>query len=115
MAKKMQMGHIVFVIGLVLAVLIALVSAPEAPAWAVLLIVVMGIVVGLLNITDKEVMMFLVASIAFLMSFQALSSVFLILAQGWQGVSVFFSLMSTFVAPAAAIVAVRALFQMAKS
>jgi len=57
---------------------------------------------------------FLIASIAFLLSFQALGAVLEALAFGWNAVSAFFNLLVIFVAPAAAIVAVKALFRLAK-
>lgn len=109
-----SIGGIAFIIGLVLAALISLFSAGMAPAWAVYILGLLGLIVGLLNITDKEIQLFLVASIAFLISFSALSGVFTLLALGWDAVGVFFSLMTVFVAPATAIVAIKALYQLTK-
>lgn len=107
-------GGIVFIIGLVLAAIIAVVSAAAPPIWAIYVLAIIGIIVGLLNITDKEIMLFLIAAIAFLISFNSLSEVFTLLAFGWDAVAIFFSLMSVFVAPAAAVVAIKALYQLTK-
>lgn len=107
-------GGITFVIGLILAIIIALFSSPIVPQWAVWVLAIIGVIVGLLNITDVEIDRFLISAIAFLISFQALSSVFTTLAFGWDAVSTFFGLLNVFVAPAAAIVAIKALFQLAK-
>jgi uncharacterized membrane protein len=114
MAKRLGFGGIVFLVGLVLAILIALFNATFVPAWAVVLLAVMGIVVGLLNVQEHEVQQFLVASITFLISFQALSAIFTTLALGWAAIGTFFMLMNVFVAPAAAIVAVKAIFSLAR-
>ena len=108
------LGSIAFIVGLILAAIIALFSANTIPAWSVFLVAILGIIVGLLNIAEKEVQHFLIASVSFLISFQALSNVFTTLALGWRAVSAFFSLMSIFVAPAAAIVAVVALYNIVK-
>jgi hypothetical membrane protein len=113
--KKMKsFGGIVFIIGLILAAVIAIFSAATAPPWAVFLLALIGLIVGLLNITEKEVQFFLVASVAFLISFTALSNVFTVLTLGWEGVAAFFGLMNIFVAPATAIVAIKAIYSMAK-
>lgn len=109
-----SIGSIAFIVGLVLAAIIALFSAVTIPAWAIIVMAILGVIVGILNVADKEIMLFLVASITFLISFQALSSVFTTLFLGWSAVGAFFSLMNVFVAPAAAIVAIVALFKIAK-
>ena len=109
-----KLGFWAFIIGLVLATVISIMSAASTPVWAVLTLAVLGLIVGLLNVTDKEVQMFLIAAIAFLLSFQSLSNVFTTLTLGWTAVGTFFNLISAFMAPAAAIVAVIALFKMAK-
>lgn len=114
MRKMRSFGGIVFIVGLVLAALIAIFSAAAPPTWSVFVLAVIGLVVGILNITDKEIQLFLVAAIAFLISFSALSSVFTVLAFGWDAVATFFSLLNVFVAPAAAVVAIKALYQISK-
>ncbi len=109
-----MIGRISFIIGLVLAIIIALFSAPLVPEWAVFLIAALGVIVGLVNIAEEEVKTFLIASIAFLLSFQALGSILGDLAFGWVAVPVFFGLLNVFIAPAAAIVAVKAVFSVAR-
>ncbi len=109
-----MLGRISFVVGLILAAIIAIFSAVIVPVWAIYVIAVLGIIVGLLNITDQEITTFLIAAIAFILSFQALSSILANLAFGWTAVPTFFNLMNVFIAPAAAIVAIKALFTTAK-
>ena len=107
-------GGIVFVVGFVLAAILAIFTASNTPQWAIFVLAVIGLIVGLLNVTGKESTHFLVASIAFLISFQSLSSVLTSFAFGWAAVGTFFGLMSVFIAPAAAVVAFKALFSLAK-
>ena len=118
MAEKgsFKLGAWAFIIGLVLAIIIAIwsgLSKNATPPWAVILLAVLGIIVGLLNITGAEVQKFLVATIAFLLSFSSLGTV--LKALGWVGVDTFFYLLAVFIAPAAAIVAIKALFAIAKN
>jgi hypothetical protein len=74
-----------------------------------------GLIVGLLNITGKEVGAFLIAAIAFMFTFTALGTV----AEGIPAVGAtiasFFKLVNVFVAPAAAVVAFKELFARAKN
>ena len=112
--KKMaKIGVWAFAVGLVLAAIIALVTAANQP-WAVVVLALLGIVAGLLNISEKEVQTFLVAAVAFLLSFDSLSKVSEILPVGAAQVGTFFSMLSIFIAPAAAIVAIKALYSLAK-
>lgn len=112
---KQSVGGIAFIVGLVLAIIIALFSSAAPPTWAVFVLALLGLFVGILNVQDKEVQLFLVASIAFLISFQSLAFVVETLAFGWDAVSAFFSLMNVFIAPAAAVVAIKAIFDVAKN
>ncbi len=111
----MKTGGILFLIGLVLAIIVALFSAGFVPVWVFFVLAVLGLIVGLLNVTQVESQHFLVAGIAFLLSFQALSNVVEALAFGWDSVGVFFSLLTVYVAPAIAVVGIKALFKLAKN
>jgi hypothetical protein len=111
---KNKIGVWSFMVGLVLAIIISVLGSGGVPGFAVVMLAMIGVIVGLLNISDKEVQLFLVASIGFLISFQALGAVFSVLTLGWAAVSTFFYLMAIFVAPATAIVAVKALYNISK-
>ena len=117
MARKKSKGNFLgrwaFIIGFILAIIIALFSAADVPSWAVWVIALLGLIVGLLNVTGEEAIAFLVASIAFLVSFNALSKVRMSIVN-WPTFGVFFDLIALFIAPAAAVVAFRALFVMTK-
>lgn len=114
MKKKMSVGGIIFLVGLVIAIVVAIMTARSVPVWAVYVLGILGLLVGLLNITEGEATSFLLASLTFLLSFQALSNVIQRLAFGWEAVGTFFSLLSIFIAPAAAVVAVKVLLALAK-
>ena len=120
MAKgEMKLGVWAFLIGLLLAIVLALVSVFQGsaiPTWAVIALAVLGVLVGLLNVTASEVHSFLVAMIAFLLSVSALKGVFEALGSSgvWVGLATFFSLLGIFMAPAAVIVAIQALYLLAR-
>ena len=114
---KVNWGAWAFIVGLILAIVVALISAlggAAVPQWAVIVLAIIGIIVGLLNVTGRESQRFLIAAIAFLLSFSSLGKVIEALKLNWVGLDVFFYLLSVFVAPAAAIVAIKALFAVSK-
>jgi hypothetical protein len=120
MAEKggIRFGVWAFLIGLLLAIIVALLSGSTAPEWAIIVLAILGVIVGLLNVTAAEVQKFLVAAIAFLLSFQALGNVFIEISKAfgsWAGIiGNFFNLISIFMAPAAIVVAIKALFSIAR-
>jgi hypothetical protein len=121
MAKgEFKLGVWAFLVGLLLAVVLALVSVFQGqttPApWAIIVLAVLGVLVGILNVTASEVQRFLVAAIAFLLSMQSLAAVFYALGTTgvWGGLSTFFNLVSVFMAPAAVVVAIQALYLLAR-
>lgn len=120
MKNMSQVGSWAFLLGLVIAVLSALVSLDIGVGNLItLLLVIIGIVVGLLNVTDKEVVPFLVATIAFMASVGGLGPLVLALggASGFVGffVAKLLSNVAVFVAPAAAIVAIKAIYDISKT
>ncbi len=71
MAKKGNQdkaGKIVFFVGAVLAVLAGLVSSAATYPYTPLILVILGIIVGLLNISSEEVTAFLLGTIALIIS-----------------------------------------------
>ena len=112
MASKI--GEWAFIIGVILAVLFGLVPL-QYEGWATLVLVVLGLVVGFLNISEKESTPFLVAAAALMItsaSGQTLSKIppealgtFLQSAVGK---------IAVFVAPGAIVVALKAIQSLAK-
>ncbi len=107
------LGGWAFVIGLIIAVVIAVFGVQAT--WPMYLLLVLGLIVGLVNVTDKEVNSFLIASIAFMFTFTALGNVAAGIPTIGVTVAKFFVLVNAFVAPAAAVVAFKALFSHAKN
>lgn len=113
-------GEYAFLVGVAVAVLAAVAGAAGALAagvagWVSVLLVILGIVVGLLNITEKESQPFLLAVVALLaagtVGFGALD------IQGLPAVGSFLNMvvknLGLVVAPAAVILAVKATWLMA--
>jgi uncharacterized membrane protein len=107
------LGRWAFIIGLILAVIITLFGVEQT--WPIYVLLVLGLIVGLLNITEKEVSSFLIAAIAFMFTFSALSNVFVAVPAIGNTIANFFTLVNAFIAPAAAVVAFKALFAHARA
>ena len=113
--RMKQFGPPAYVVGLLIAILAGAMPGVLAPAATMaLLLGVLGIIVGLLNIADKEVQLFLVAAIALLTSAAGLSVVLVnIEAVGSVLNSILYNIM-VFTAPAAAVVSLKALYVCSK-
>ena len=109
-----KLGEWAFIIGIVIAIILGFVPS----TWlgnATLVLVVLGLIVGFLNVTEKETTPFLVAAIALLATGTARDSLtkippdvvgsFLSAAVGN---------IASFVAPGAIVVAVKAIWALAK-
>ena len=114
MAKN-QVGKWAFLIGVVLAVISGigsgLAQAWGTNAWLMLLLVVLGLIVGFVNITAKEVQGFLVAAIALLVAGTAnLASVNTLIPSLGSILEGIINMVILLVAPAALIVCLRAVY-----
>jgi uncharacterized membrane protein len=106
-------GRWAFVIGLFLAVVIAILGSNQT--WPIYVLLVLGLLVGLLNISDKEVSHFLIAAIAFMFTFTALGNVAEWIPVAGEMIARFMTLVNVFIAPAAAVVAFKELFAHTKN
>ncbi|MBI2128791.1 hypothetical protein HYU07_00985 [Candidatus Woesearchaeota archaeon] len=71
-----KMGIASFLVGAVIAIVMGAFNLPaEYAAIEVIIIAILGLVVGLLNITDKEKMLYLVATITMIAIFSSFNSV----------------------------------------
>lgn len=100
-------GTWAFIVGLVIAVLAGLFYQPD---WAIWVLAVLGVIVGLLNITAEETGSFLLASIALALSATALNMIPVV----GDAVSYVMQFVVAFVSGAMIVVALKALFQSAK-
>lgn len=105
-----QLGHWSFIGGVLLAIVAGLLGATYADTVAMIL-VVLGVVVGFLNISEKEVSSFLIAAIALLLTgaagLETLPAIGSYLGPILTNIA-------TFVAPAVVIVALKAVYELGK-
>ena len=106
--KLELVGKWAFIIGLVLAVVVGFIFQAE---WVIWVLAVLGVLVGLLNVTREDTERFLLAAIAFALSVTALSTVPVL------GLSItnILGYVAAFVAGAMVVVVLKALFQTARS
>lgn len=128
MAKPMKNGKYgewAFLLGVVLALIVGLFSSQleEASTYVMGVLALLGIIVGLLNVKEKEVNSFLIAAIALLMVASSWGPItgMLTEAVGELGTTIatwltgFFSALAVFVAPAALIISLKAIYNLATS
>jgi hypothetical protein len=111
MAAKImtKAGHWLFLLGVLIAVILGIVFPANGSVAA--LLAVIGIVVGLLNITAPEVKEFLIASVALIVASGSFKLLPLVGAAAGNILDYFIAL----VAPAAVIVAIIAVWNLAKT
>ena len=106
--KLDMVGKWAFIIGLVLAVGVGYVLQA---VWVVWVLAILGVIVGLLNVTREDTERFLLAAIAFGLSATALSTVPVL---GFQ-ITNSLGYVAAFVAGAMVVVALKVLFQTART
>jgi len=105
-----KVGHIAFIVGIILAVLLAFVPQLRGDV-AVWVLVILGVLVGLLNIQAKETSAFLIATLALILASSASA---LTLATIWTGLTAMLGNVIVFVSPAAIVVALKAVYALAQ-
>jgi hypothetical protein len=63
-----RVGNYSFIIGVILAIVLGVVSLGSATPWLASLLVVLGLVVGFLNVTGKETKEFLLVAIVLIIA-----------------------------------------------
>jgi len=124
--KTMKYGELAFLAGILLAFVIGVLSSiiPSGILPVLLAVLfIMGIVVGIVNISEKEVTGFLVATVALLLSVTSWNMLFATtlaflgpfgsMIAAW--VSGFTGALVAFISPAAFIVAIKAIYSLARS
>lgn len=119
-----SMGEMAFLGGLILSLLVGIASGflGSMLPLAFGILAVLGLVVGFLNINEKEATPFLVAAIAMLLATTALDPVLSLISAvlGSAGMTVvlwfkgFMAAIAVFIAPAAFLVAIKSVYSMAK-
>ncbi|MFH0832993.1 MAG: hypothetical protein V1900_04705 [Candidatus Aenigmatarchaeota archaeon] len=112
-----KIGEYLFLLGAIVAVLTGLGSSyvvGATGAWIVALLVLIGIVVGFLNVTEKEFTAFLVAAIALgIAGTAAFTAIDAVLSPIGTMITAIVKNLAILVAPAAVIVAVKQVMAMA--
>lgn len=111
-----KLGEWAFIIGVGIAVVIGLFASNlsgNTQGWLVLLLVVLGLVVGLLNVSEREATPFLVAAAALLLTGTTGSTLSIIPTVGSYLAGVVEAI-AVFVTPAAIVVALKAIQSLAK-
>ena len=111
-----KMGQWAFIVGILVAVVIGLFSSSlnaNTKGWLVLLLVVLGLIVGLLNVTEKESTPFLIAAAALLLTGTAGNTLAIIPILG-DYLAGIVQAIAVFVTPAAIVVALKSIQSLAK-
>ena len=114
-----QIGNYSFIIGVIIALVLGLASAQlgAAKAWLWSILVVLGLIVGFLNVSGQETKDFLMVTVALaVVAFAANSQI-----KGWSDVELIgpylsgiFGSLLTFVVPASIVVALKEVWQLAR-
>lgn len=106
-------GSWAFLIGLVISIIAGFIST-GVEGYYPLVLGILGLVVGLLNVTDKEVQLYLIATIALMASASSLATVVSFSATAEVVVQTILNYIVVFVSPAAAVVALKAVYEISK-
>ncbi len=108
-------GHYAFVAGVLLAIILGLFSFnTKYKVLISLVLVTAGLLVGIINITAKETVPFLVASIALMTSAGFASGMLQSIPDIGQVLNAVFVYIMLFVSPAALVVALKTVYSLAK-
>lgn len=106
-----KIGTYAFLLGALIAILTGLVSGLIDAGILTALLVILGLIVGFLNVSQKEVVPFLVAALALGLGAQAKFSA---LPAIGANIDAIMANIITFVAPAAVIVALKAIYDLGR-
>jgi hypothetical protein len=105
-----MLGFLAFVVGFILAIIAGLFFPDQS--WVFYVLLILGLLIGFLNIADKEVTLFLVAVIALIVAGNVFAPVTTL--DIGDKLNDIMRLIAALMAPAAVVVAVKALYQAAK-
>ena len=109
-----KIGFMAFILGFILAIVAGIISAYNGSQYTAILVIllILGVLIGLLNITAKETVLFLVATIALIVA----GSVFgpLTLLSLGKYLNHILGYVAALMAPAAVVVATKALWNVSK-
>jgi hypothetical protein len=114
---QQSIGRWAFILGVVIAVIAGLVGGwvATSSAWILLILVILGLVVGFLNISAKEFNDFLLSAIALILvgTIAQLTSIDTIIPLLGSVIQAMVNNIAAFVAPAALVVSLKAVYTLA--
>lgn len=108
---KNTIGNWSFIIGVVVAIIAGLFGTDVIP-YTALILVVLGLVVGFINVNVKQTSDFLIAAIALLVASTSIGALSVITMLGDWIIAIVANV-ATFVGPAALVVALQSVYQLA--
>ncbi|MBI2548773.1 hypothetical protein HYW21_05475 [Candidatus Woesearchaeota archaeon] len=114
----MKAGEVAFIVGIAVAILAGIFLNPAQSGttvlgWMALALVVLGLIVGFLNVTENETQGFLIAGIA-LMATGISGGVLQLIPYIGSALNAIVLNLAVFVAPAVIVVSVKAIYGLAK-
>ena len=110
-----QFGHYSFILGVVLAIVLGLFTFSGQTRNIVLLaLVVLGLIVGFLNITKSEINEFLIASIMIVVGASVFNNIAGVVPYVGEYLKEIMLYLSMFIVPSALIVAFKAIYDLGK-
>lgn len=113
-AKTGEIGSWAFIIGLVVALVLGGFPNLMSTTATILLLGILGVIVGLLNVGDKEMQLYLLSNIAFLVASASLLALVVAIPSVGDLLKNIVGNIALFVAPGAAIVALKAIYNVAQ-
>ena len=107
-----RVGSWTFIVGVIVALLIGIFNQTPSPA-ATTVLIVLGLIVGLLNVTGRETTPFLLASVSLVIVSNMGGPVLADVATIGSTLQAIFNSITTFVIPATIIVALKAIYALA--
>ncbi len=112
-SASQKVGGWSFIIGGLVAIILGAIPSTTGTNWVVGLLLVLGVIVGFLNISDKELVSFLVACVAFLVAVPAFGVAVGSFGTSFDWLSRILMHIGVFVVPAALIASVKAIAALA--
>ena len=103
-----RIGFWAFVVGLILCIIAGFISSWSHNSGIIVALIILGLMVGFLNITTKEILLFLIAIIALIVTQGVFAT--LTLWDLGKHLDQVFTLVATLMAPAAIVAAIKALW-----
>ncbi len=121
MVNMQTIGAVAFLAGVLVAILSGGISkfVPGSAEWVTLLLVILGLVVGFLNVADKEIQAFLIAGVALLLvgipNGGLLRNLDVILPSLGTALDAMLKSVTTLAAPAVLVISLKAFYSLART